>query len=272
MNALIAARSISPVACAPPELLYRQAMDRKSSSNVERAAEILLAIGSAGPEGLALSDIAEALDDTKSAIHRALQGLAKHGFVEQSSRRGRYRLGPTIYALSKRSISVTDLVETVRPALVRIGSATRMSTYLMVHSGLDCICLDFQEGIYPIRALLNGVGGRIPLGVSVAGVCILSTFDPATRKVMLEENEAAITAAGFNLEGILAEAQLAAERGFAVRPGMDENDVMSLAVVLPRDWVHAAAAIAVVPPWRDVDPGKVDEIVRLIRAEAARNN
>ncbi|WP_162894769.1 IclR family transcriptional regulator [Rhizobium terrae] len=245
-------------------------MDRKSSSNVERAAEILLAIGNAGLEGMSLADIAEALDDTKSAIHRALQGLAKHGFVEQSSRRGRYRLGSAIYALSKRSFTMADLVEAVRPALVRIGSATRMSTYLMAHSGLDCVCLDFQEGIYPIRALLNGVGGRIPLGVSVAGVCILSTFDPATRNAMLAENEAALTAAGFEPDGVLAEAQLAAEKGFAVRPGADETDVMSLAVVLPRDKVHAAAAIAVVPPWRDIDPAKVADIVTLIRTEAAR--
>ncbi|MGK6311462.1 IclR family transcriptional regulator [Neorhizobium sp. DT-125] len=244
-------------------------MDRKSSSNVERAAEILLAIGRAGPEGSSLADLAEALDDTKSAVHRALQGLAKHGFVEQSSRRGRYRLGPSIYALSRRSFTVSDLVETVRPALVRVGSATRMSTYLMAHSGLDCVCLDFQEGIYPIRALLNGVGGRIPLGVSVAGVCILSTFDMATRRALIDENAAHIVAAGLEPSAVLAETEAAAENGFAVRAGVDDSDVMSLAVVLPRDQVHAAAAIAVVPPWRDIDPDRISEIVALIRKEAA---
>ena len=245
-------------------------MDRKSSSNVERAAEILLAIGDFGPHGCTLSDLSSRLDDTKSAVHRALSGLAKFGFVEQSSRRGRYRLGPAIYALSNSSFSITDTVNMVRPAMVEISAATRMSAYLMARSGLDCVCLDFQEGIYPIRALLNGVGGRIPLGVSVAGVCILSTLDMATRRTILEQNREHLDKWQLDIEAVLAETEAAARDGYAVRPGSEDGDLLSLAVVVPQDKIHASAAIAIIPPWPTAPSEKIDKIVAAVRAAIDR--
>jgi len=245
-------------------------MDRKSSSNVERAAEILLAIGDAGPHGCTLSDLSSKLNDTKSAVHRALSGLAKFGFVEQSSRRGRYRLGPAVYSLANSSYSITDIVAMLRPALVAISAATHMSTYLMARSGLDCVCLDFQEGIYPIRALLSGVGGRIPLGVSVAGVCILSTLDPATRRAILAQNRPHLDRWKLDPEEVFEETEAAAAVGYAVRPGVqEEGELLSFAVLIPTEKIHAAAAIAVIPPWSTAPSEKIDEMVATIRAAIA---
>ncbi len=77
-------------------------MAKQSSSNVERGAEILLSLGNAGRAGMSLAEIAEDIGDAKSAVHRALTGLSHYGFVEQSGRRGNYRLGNAIYALAQR--------------------------------------------------------------------------------------------------------------------------------------------------------------------------
>lgn len=244
-------------------------MDRKSSSNVERAAEILLAIGDSGPQGCTLSDLSSRLNDTKSGVHRALSGLAKFGFVEQSSRRGRYRLGPAIYALSNSSYSITDMVNLVRPSLIKISAATQMSTYLMARSGLDCVCLDFQEGIYPIRALLNGVGGRIPLGVSVAGVCILSTLDKPTRRTILEQNRPHLEQWKLDPDAVFEETEAAAAAGYAIRPGRGDSELFSFAVLLPAEEVHTAATIAVIPPWSAAPAEKADELVAMVRTSIA---
>lgn len=241
-------------------------MNRQSSSNVERAAEILLAIGEAGPNGCTLSDLSQKLNDTKSAVHRALSGLAKFGFVEQSARRGRYRIGTSIYALSNRSFLINDIVSAMRPSVMKVCAATEMSTYLMARSGIDCVCLDFQEGVYPVRALLNGIGGRIPLGVSVAGVCILSTLDPNTRRAILEQNRPHLARWQLEPDRVFEETEAAAANGYAARPGSYEGDLLSLAVLVPYATINMAAAVAVIPPWASAPPAKIGEMVTTIRA------
>ncbi len=153
-----------------------------------RAAEILMALGDANPPGLTLSDLATQLDDAKSAVHRALVALSQFGLVEQSGRRGAYRLGPGIYALANKSHSINDMVNFYRPALISISAETGLSSYLMVRSGLDSVCLDFALGTRPMQALFEGVGGRLPLGVGLGGVCVLAQMEDAARDRIIEIN------------------------------------------------------------------------------------
>ncbi|MCX8997253.1 helix-turn-helix domain-containing protein [Rhizobiaceae bacterium BDR2-2] len=163
-------------------------MARQSSSNVERGAEILLALGNAGMGGMSLADIAEAIGDAKSAVHRALTGLAHYGFVEQSGRRGNYRLGSAIYALAQRMPGIGDLIDLFRPALISITAGTGISSFLMARSGFESVCLDFQLGASPVQPLLSGVGGRLPLGVGHAGVCMMARMDKESRERIIEIN------------------------------------------------------------------------------------
>lgn len=163
-------------------------MAKQSSSNVERGAEILLALGNAGVGGMSLAEIAERIGDAKSAVHRALTGLSHYGFVEQSGRRGNYRLGSAIYALAQRMPGIGDLVDLFRPALISITAQTGISSFLMARSGFESVCLDFQLGASPVQPLLSGVGGRLPLGVGHAGVCMLARMDRESRERIMEIN------------------------------------------------------------------------------------
>jgi DNA-binding IclR family transcriptional regulator len=81
-----------------------------SSSNAERAAVVLLALGEAGLGGMALRDLAQTVGEAKPALHRTLTAMIRHGFVEQPQDRGNYRLGPAIFALSRRESSAAERV------------------------------------------------------------------------------------------------------------------------------------------------------------------
>ena len=57
-----------------------------SSSNAERALDIVLALGEVGPEGLSLAEIAERMGCAKSVAHRSLVALLQKGFAEPTGR------------------------------------------------------------------------------------------------------------------------------------------------------------------------------------------
>jgi len=166
----------------------KTSLDRKSSSNVERAAEILLLLGEKGVDGASLTEMAETLQEGKSTLHRALTALGKFGFVEQNSQRGAYRLGSSFFALANRPMKLNDLVKFYRPKLVEICVQTGFSCYLMVRAGLDSVCVDFEIGANAVPALFEGIGGRLPLGVGHAGVSMLALMDEASREQVLTLN------------------------------------------------------------------------------------
>jgi DNA-binding IclR family transcriptional regulator len=188
--------------------------EKKSSSNVMRAAEILMALGDANPPGLTLSDLATQLDDAKSAVHRALVALGQFGLVEQSGRRGAYRLGPGIYALANKSHSINDMVNFYRPALISISAETGLSSYLMVRSGLDSVCLDFALGTLPMQALFEGVGGRLPLGVGLGGVCVLAQMEEAARDRIIEINTERYGQWGVEADTVMQEITMLKTEGY----------------------------------------------------------
>jgi DNA-binding IclR family transcriptional regulator len=191
-------------------------MAKQSSSNVERGAEILLALGNAGVGGMSLAEIADGIGDAKSAVHRALTGLSHYGFVEQSGRRGNYRLGSAIYALAQRVPGIGDLVDLFRPALISITAGTNISSFLMARSGFESVCLDFQLSAAPVQPLLSGVGGRLPLGIGHAGVCMMARLDRESRERILEINAPHYEQWQIETDTIRAEIEMFLEKGYVI--------------------------------------------------------
>ncbi|QRZ16253.1 helix-turn-helix domain-containing protein (plasmid) [Paracoccus methylovorus] len=207
-------------------------MARQSSSNAGRAAEILILLGQADRKGMALAALAEATGEAKSSVHRTLVALADYGLVVQSGNRANYMLGPAAYALAHRSIGVNEIVATYRPALVNITARTQFSTYLMVRSGLDTICLDYQMGQIAAQPYVSGIGGRIPLGVGISGVCILGMMDARSRGHCLNMIEARLA------EWELSRAQIEGEIAEFLRNGFMRGirrsaGIESLTLTLP---------------------------------------
>lgn len=191
-------------------------MAKQSSSNVERGAEILLALGNGSRAGMSLAEIAEAIGDAKSAVHRALTGLSHYGFVEQSGRRGNYRLGNAIYALAQRVPGIGDLVDLFRPALISVTAGTGISSFLMARSGFESVCLDFQLSAAPVQPLLSGVGGRLPLGIGHAGVCMIARLDKESRERILEINAPHYEMWKLDVDTIRSEIEMFLEKGYVI--------------------------------------------------------
>lgn len=244
-------------------------MASEGSSNVERAGEILVHLGNAGMEGLALQTIAAQLGDAKSATRRALVALSIRGFVEATAKRGHYRLGPAIYGLANRPSSVNDLVARFRPAVMAVAARTGHSTYLMTRAGFEALCIDMHEGNAVIRTLSGGVGGRIPLGIGPGSLCILSALDDATRKTVIEQNAERYLERGMNAAGVEAQVEIIRRQGFSHDVSQTYPEAAGVACLIERPGLGAIAALSIAMPSAQMTGETPSNIARIMNEEVS---
>lgn len=248
---------------------------KNASLNVTRATRILLALGQVGPKGRTLAELTAILGDAKPAIHRALQSMLETGFVSQTGRRGNYLLGPAIYGLAHRTPSVNELVTAMRPSLLDIASTTGYCTYLMMRAGRDSLCIDVQPGRIVAPAFVEGVGGRVPLGLGMAGVALLGQHDQESTARILAANAEILAAHGLSPDCVREEISQYYLRGYAL--GLRKNaDTTHLCVAFPVDAGMAGfdAAVSVVMPDGPEHSLRLDDVIKttrdILKARGAR--
>jgi DNA-binding IclR family transcriptional regulator len=159
-----------------------------SSSNAERAADTLLVLGDSGSFGMTLKDLAASLGQPKPAVLRTLTALSRRGFVVQIGR-GRYRLGPSVFALAARDNTALRDAERWRRVLRDLAARYGFAFTLVGRAGVDAVILDLALGRVPMPTLINGVGARLPLGVGAGSLAILGCLPADERAQVLAHNE-----------------------------------------------------------------------------------
>ncbi|EWY40987.1 IclR family transcriptional regulator [Skermanella stibiiresistens SB22] len=240
-----------------------------SSSNAERAAAVLLVLGEAGSDGLALKDIAARMGEAKPAVHRTLVALAKHGFVEQARNRGGYRLGPSIYALACRQNTAAEKVRKWRPALMALAERLGHGVYLMERAGMDAVVLDMHMGTAPIQALTNGVGGRLPMGLGPGSASILAMQDGGTRDFILTANADRFAQRAIGQDIVRRMVERAAEQGFGIDLGEIIPGCGGIAIPIRERGGGTTTAISTAMPLSFLSQPNIDLVLREIRAVIA---
>lgn len=213
---------------------------------------------------MSLGDLAEVIGDARSSVHRALVALADYGLVVQNGNRGRYRLGPGAYGLALRTPSVNEVVDVYRSALIEITARTLLSSFLMVRSGLDMICVDSQVGQIVAQPLVSGIGGRIPLGVGVSGSCILGMMDKRARQRCMEQLADTLPAWDVAVDKIDAEIACLHSKGY-VAGYRSTRGFESLTLALPlmnENWSGLEVALSVLAPVNMLDEAAQEAMVR----------
>lgn len=225
-------------------------MVKQSSSNAGRAAELLILLGHAGAKGLSLGAMADACGEARSSVHRTLTALSDYGFVVQGGNRGSYRLGPAAYALSLRTPSINEIISTYQPALIEATANTNLSSYLMMRSGLDTICIASQMGEIFAQPYVSGIGGRIPLGVGVSGIVILGIMEEKSFKRASELLTPKWAEWGITAQTIAAEVALYREQGhFCGIRRAHGIETLTMTIPLINDtWTGLEAAISLIAP------------------------
>ena len=229
--------------------------------SVDRALGILEVLARVGEAGV--TEIAAELDVHKSTAFRLVATLEAHRLVEQTTDRGRYRLGVGTLRLAGATTARLDLVQEARPLCRQLASDTGETVNLAVLSESSALYLDQVAGSSALQPH-NWVGQHIPLHATSNGKVLLSGLDAARLETVLG------TLAPYTPQTITKRALLreeldrVREQGFAL--AVDELEVGLTAVAAPIRNAHGdvIASMSVSGPSFRLPADRIDDVVRLV--------
>jgi DNA-binding IclR family transcriptional regulator len=237
------------------------------TQSIERSLTLLREIAAQNRRGSRLLDLATRTGLQRPTVHRMLKCLAAEDMVQQDPDTHRYFLGPMVFELGLTAAPRFNLREICRPALMRIAEATADTVFLVQRSGLDAICLDRQEGAFPIKTFTLEIGVRRPLGVGTASLAVLSALGEEEIQNIIEANAVRLTEYGLNPAGLTALVRRAQKMGYAMRDVPGLTGVRSVGLALRNQGGTAFAAISVSTITSRMNDKRAAEVAQLLRNE-----
>lgn len=142
---------------------------------VLRAIDLLKLVGLNHERGISLASLVAATGLDRSTTYRLVKTLVQTGLVARDEQK-LYRLGLEAMQLGLAAMSRVPIVEICRPLMIRLARRTEDTVYLVVRNGDFAHCVHYEEGAFPIKALVLQVGGLRLLGVGSAGTALMATL------------------------------------------------------------------------------------------------
>ncbi|KAA1420510.1 IclR family transcriptional regulator [Mumia zhuanghuii] len=156
-------------------------------ATVERAADILLLFADTPGPDLGVTEIADALDLSKAAVHRVLASLRSRGLVDLDERSRRYSLGVAAMRLGLTYLDRIDVRRVGRPFLEDLSARTDETATLSVllgdHSRI------YVDQVTPDREVIMTVtiGEPYPLYAGASSRAFLAFLPDAEIEEYLED-------------------------------------------------------------------------------------
>ena len=257
---------MSKPAEAAPTSLGEGAVTGAGVQSVDRALAILEVLARVGEAGV--TEIAGELGVHKSTAFRLVATLEAHRLVEQTTDRGRYRLGMGILRLAGATTARLDLVQEARPVCRRLASDTGETVNVAVLAGGSALYLDQVAGSSALQPH-NWVGQHIPLHATSNGKVLLAGLDDEALEAALGRL-ATYTAHTITRRAALRE-ELDRVRATGYAVAADELEVGLSAVAAPVRNAHGdvVGSMSVSGPSFRLTAERVEEVAaQLVEAAA----
>jgi DNA-binding IclR family transcriptional regulator len=243
--------------------------EQKSSAavqSVDRALLLLEILASLGQAGV--TEIAGELGVHKSTASRLIAVLESRGFVEQTSDRGKYRLGFTIARLAGAGSARIDLVKASQEVCDTLARDVGETTNLAILD--EDRIVNIVEAIGPEQiSLRTWVGQSCPAHATSSGKVLLAGLEAAELRARLADPLASFTARTVvTLTDLETELATVRERGWAAV--VEELEVGLNAVSAPiRDsGSNTVGALSVSGPAYRLSPDRFPDVAKQTMAAA----
>ena len=212
----------------------------------ERTLNILEALSSA-PDGLSATELLEQLGDiSRSGLFALLNTLKARSYIEQSDNRGKYQLGPALWALLPRqSLGLEPLITAFETEMAQVDLGE--TAVLLWLDRQETVLLAQREGINRVRAVYR-LGQREAATNSPGGRLLLAGLP----------NQSAQQTAVFN--------QFRSE-GAATQ---ETAETLDIACPICADGVQPSAALQVSLPLFRSQPAAVAQLKKQVQQAASR--
>lgn len=200
---------------------------------IARAAALLREIASSGHNSCAMADLAARVGLERPTAYRILQRLSVEGLVTQDPTTRGYVLGPLLYELGLAAKPPLQLHSIATEATMKLAQDSGDTAYAIVRTGLDSLCIDRQEGDYPVKALMMNTGRRRPMGIGAGSLALLAALPAAEGYSVLQANAVRLRAAGEgNLDELTNEVERYRQQGYALRAPVEAPEILSLSIAV----------------------------------------
>ncbi|WP_447894093.1 IclR family transcriptional regulator [Vreelandella sp. GE22] len=156
------------------------------AQSVDRAMTLLSQIGRHAGEGASLSELTQYSGLNKPTTRRLLIALINAGMVEQSHSTQRYQLGPEAFLLGQRAAEQHNLTRLAGCSVSWLAQKTQDAACLSIRRGHLSLCLQREDGAYPIRTHALLQGSYHPLGIGAGSLAMLATLPDLEIQKVLE--------------------------------------------------------------------------------------
>jgi DNA-binding IclR family transcriptional regulator len=165
-----------------------QLAQSQGTQSIDRTITLMRLVATYCPGGARLKDLAEESGLPAPTARRILKRLIDHRLIAHSDN-SRYTLGTLVYELGLAANHVTAEASRYRPLIEDVGKATGDTIYLLLRSGLDCVCVDRIDGGVSAKPPMLRVGDRLPLGVGVGGMALLAALPEDEMQEVIAANQ-----------------------------------------------------------------------------------
>lgn len=236
---------------------------RNAESPVASVAKALATLNAFvdGQEQWGVRELAAALGEPPSTVHRLLACLRVDGFVKYDRDRQKYSIGFEFRRLAAAVTQRDGLRQAALPLLRQLADYSGESCWLAAFDpdGHRLAYVVEQEATPAARRGLE-IGQREALTQSAFGVAVLSALPGAERAALLAD-------AGDDLQSLLAEADRA---GFAVVRSSEPAGTATVAAAVRDAAGHPIASIGVVVPLNRLGIGREAILGEQVRNAASR--
>jgi DNA-binding IclR family transcriptional regulator len=238
--------------------------------SVERAAQILAALGSGTPR-LGVTEIAERVGLAKPTVYGLLRTLEKHDLVAQDPDSGKYSLGPGVVSLGNAFLDGSEL--RARSLLWAGSLAERAGEAVWVATLSGARVIVLHHVFRPDNTVqILEVGATLPWHACALGHAIAANLPDGRRARLLAGELAPLTGRTKTSRAALSRALgQVRKQGYAIE---DQEAIVGdagvAAPILGRDGAVAGAIAVVGAAGRLLAQDRRAELVRAVQ-EAARN-
>lgn len=132
------------------------------------------------------TEIAQALQISKTTVHRVLSSLHALGYIEKQDG-GTYRIGVKLVEMASHHINNLELQTEARPILNELHADLQMVVHLGILDGWDVVYVEKMD-ILPNIRLYAQIGVRVPAYCSSLGKCLLASLSGEELEYLFAEN------------------------------------------------------------------------------------
>jgi IclR family KDG regulon transcriptional repressor len=217
---------------------------------------------------LKITEISQKMELHKSTVHSLLKTLQLHGYIDQDTETGKYRLGMRLLEKGQLLLQRLDIRTVARKHLSALTAQTGQTTHLVILDGKEGVYIDKVEG-EKAAIRYSRIGRRVPLHSSAVGKALIAFRDKHEIEALLRSYKYTAQTAStiVNKEHLLAELSKVREQGYAVDAQENEPGVRCAAAPIYDHGGKVTASMSISTLLSAVDDELFQQYVTMLTKE-----